>query len=110
MVCLSIWDIKADNSDADGDDDEDDEEGGPPPDEEEGADGEEAVEEVDKTTLKYILINCPASQKVNFFAIFLTYVNQFAKNGYDEAVKRYGATVHSEAILSIYRNLTLNEG
>ena len=35
---------------------------------------------------------------------------KIAKNGYDEAVKRYGATVHSEAILSIYRNLTLNEG
>jgi len=33
------------------------------------------------------LINCPISQKINFFAIFLTYINQFAKNGYDA----YGA-------------------
>jgi glycosyltransferase involved in cell wall biosynthesis len=34
---------------------------------------------------------------------------KIAKNGYDEAVKRYGVISHSEAVLSIYRNLTLNE-
>jgi len=36
LVCLSIWDIKADNSDADGDEEEDEEDGGAPVDEEEG--------------------------------------------------------------------------
>jgi len=35
LVCLSIWDIKSDNSDADGDDDDEEEEGAAP-DEEEG--------------------------------------------------------------------------
>lgn len=60
LVCLSIWDIKADNSDADGDDDDDEEEGAAA-DEEEGDDAAEEEEEVDKTTIKYILINCPPS-------------------------------------------------
>jgi hypothetical protein len=42
------------------------------------------------------LINCPVSQKVNFFAIFLTYVNQFAKNGYDA----YGAHLLEAMLVS----------
>jgi len=61
LVCLSIWDIKSDNSDAEGDDDDEEEDGGAPADEEEGEEEGEKEEEVDKTTLKYILINCPGS-------------------------------------------------
>ena len=34
---------------------------------------------------------------------------KIAKNGYNEAVKRYGVTSHSKSMLSIYQNLTLNE-
>ena len=35
----------------------------------------ENAPKVDKTSLKYILIHCSIFQKINFFAIFLTYIN-----------------------------------
>ena len=82
LVTFSMIDIMRENADAgepEGEDEEGEEE------EEDYAGDEEVVKEPkeDKTTIKYILINCHLFQKINFAGILITYFNQFAKNGYD---------------------------
>ena len=82
LVCLSMIDIMRENADAGGDEEGEEEEEGAE-EEEPNDDDEPKAPEEDKTTIKYILINCHLFQKINFAGIFITYCNQFAKNGYD---------------------------
>ena len=56
LVCLSMIDIMAENADAGGDEDEEEEEGAE--EEEPNEDDEPKAPVEDKTTIKYILINC----------------------------------------------------